>query len=46
MGKNIAMGYVPTKLSKAGTELTVKVRNKTLKATVVKMPFVDTHYFM
>ncbi|XP_018497077.1 aminomethyltransferase, mitochondrial [Galendromus occidentalis] len=46
LAKNIAMGYVPTKLSKVGTELTVKVRSKLLKATVVKMPFVNTHYYI
>ncbi|XP_022653058.1 aminomethyltransferase, mitochondrial-like isoform X2 [Varroa jacobsoni] len=45
LGYNIAMGYVPTFLSKNGTQLTIKVRNKEVKATVVKMPFVSTHYF-
>ncbi|OQR78229.1 aminomethyltransferase [Tropilaelaps mercedesae] len=46
LGQNIAMGYVPTSLSKVGTEICIKVRNKELKATVVKMPFIDTKYFI
>jgi aminomethyltransferase len=38
--KGIAMGYVPTEYSKAGTEVFIKVRDKLLKAVVTKMPFV------
>lgn len=38
--KGIAMGYVPTAYAKAGTEVFVKVRDKLLKAAVVKVPFV------
>jgi aminomethyltransferase len=38
--KGIAMGFVPTAFSKIGTEVYVKVREKLLKAAVVKMPFV------
>jgi aminomethyltransferase len=40
--KNIAMAYVKTGNHKAGTELTVQVRNKPQSAKVVKMPFVET----
>lgn len=37
--KGIGMGYVKTELSKTGTEIFVKVRDKLLKAQVVKLPF-------
>jgi len=37
--KGIGMGYVPTELSKAGSEIYIKVRKRLLKAQVVKMPF-------
>jgi aminomethyltransferase len=40
LGKGIGLGYVPTPLSKPGSELFVKVRDKLLKAEVVKLPFV------
>ncbi|MEZ0542404.1 glycine cleavage system aminomethyltransferase GcvT [Fibrella arboris] len=40
LGKGIGMGYVPTALSKPGTELFVNVRDKLLKAEVVKLPFL------
>ncbi|KAJ3099343.1 hypothetical protein HDU97_003268 [Phlyctochytrium planicorne] len=43
--KNVAMGYVKGGYHKQGTELTVLVRNKPQKATVVKMPFVEHRYF-
>ncbi|KAL1923700.1 uncharacterized protein VTP21DRAFT_8680 [Calcarisporiella thermophila] len=43
--KNIAMGYVANGLHKSGTELQVKVRNRLQKAQIVKMPFVEAHYF-
>ncbi|WPG98835.1 glycine cleavage system t protein [Acrodontium crateriforme] len=42
--KNIAMGYVKDGLHKAGTELGVKIRGKTRKATVTKMPFLPAKY--
>jgi aminomethyltransferase len=45
MGKNIAMGYIKDGMHKAGTEVNVKVRGKTRKATVTKMPFVETRYW-
>jgi aminomethyltransferase len=44
-GKNIAMGYVKQGCNKAGTELEVMVRGKGRKATVTKMPFVQTKYW-
>ncbi|MBC3788190.1 glycine cleavage system aminomethyltransferase GcvT [Spirosoma utsteinense] len=41
LSKGIGMGYVPTAFSKPGTDLFVKVRDKLLKAQVVKLPFVN-----
>jgi aminomethyltransferase len=38
--KGIALGYVKKEFAKAGTEVYVEVRNKKLKAEVVKTPFV------
>ncbi|NXF87849.1 GCST protein, partial [Eubucco bourcierii] len=46
LGKNIAMGYVETAHSRAGTTLTVEVRKKQHPAFVTKMPFVPTQYYM
>lgn len=40
--KGIALAYVSKSFSKAGTEVFVKVRNKTLKAVVKRPPFVKT----
>ncbi|MBO0952030.1 glycine cleavage system aminomethyltransferase GcvT [Fibrella forsythiae] len=40
LGKGIGMGYVPAALSKPGTEIFVSVREKLLKAEVVKLPFL------
>ncbi|RAK02136.1 aminomethyltransferase [Larkinella arboricola] len=40
LGKGIGMGYVPTEYSKPGSTLFVKVRDRLLKAEVVKLPFV------
>ncbi len=37
--KGIGMGYVKTEYSKVGSEIYVKVRNRNLKAQVVKPPF-------
>ena len=39
LNKAIGMGYVQTSFAKEGTEIFVKVRDKLLKATVVKLPF-------
>lgn len=38
-GKAIGLGYVPTGLSTADSEIGIQVRNKVLKAKVVKLPF-------
>lgn len=35
----IGMGYVPTELSKVGSEIFISIRGKMLKASVVKLPF-------
>lgn len=40
LSKGIGLGYVPIGYSKAGNEIFVKVRDKLLKAQVVKLPFV------
>lgn len=45
LGINIAMGYVLSGFHKTGTELAVKVRGKTRKATVTKLPFVKPNYW-
>jgi len=37
--KPVGMGYVPTALSKEGCEILIKIRDKSLKAKVVKFPF-------
>ena len=36
----IGMGYVKPEFSKAGNNVYIKVREKLLKAEVVKLPFV------
>lgn len=38
--KAIGLGYVPIELSKPGSEIYIKVRDKALKAQVVKIPFL------
>ena len=43
--KPIAMGYVETALSKAGTEVHLNVRGKMQQAEVTKMPFVESRYY-
>jgi aminomethyltransferase len=40
LGKGIGMGYVTLAYSKVGTEIFVKVRDRLLKAQIVKIPFV------
>lgn len=37
--KAIGLGYVPVEMSSVGTEIFIGVRNKSLKAEVVKLPF-------
>jgi len=39
LDKNIGMGYVNTPFAKADTEIFIKIREKLLKAKVVKLPF-------
>lgn len=39
LGKAIGMGYVQTAFSKEGSEISIKIRDKQLKASVVKVPF-------
>ena len=39
VAQNIALAYVPTDLSKVGTALAVRIRDKDVPATVVKTPF-------
>ena len=39
MGIAIGMGYVPTELSTLDSEIYIRIRNKDIKAKVVKMPF-------
>jgi aminomethyltransferase len=38
--KGIGMGYVPVSYAKPGTTIFVKIRDKQVKASVVKLPFV------
>jgi aminomethyltransferase len=41
---NIALGYVPTRLSKPGTALEIDIRGKIARAEVVKPPFYKRNY--
>jgi aminomethyltransferase len=43
--KPIAMGYVLSDFTKAGTEIQLKIREKLQKAVVTKMPFVEPKYY-
>ncbi|XP_023013552.2 aminomethyltransferase, mitochondrial [Leptinotarsa decemlineata] len=45
LGKNIAMGYVPSDNSKVGTKVHLKIRDKLYEAVISKMPFVKANYF-
>lgn len=40
LGKGIGLGYVQTAYSQPDTEIFIKVRNKIIRAKVVKLPFV------
>ncbi|MEL6672995.1 MAG: glycine cleavage system aminomethyltransferase GcvT [Bacteroidota bacterium] len=40
-GEGIGMGYVPVEHKDVGTELEILIRNKSLKAEVVKPPFIQ-----
>lgn len=44
--KNIAMAYVPRSYAKVGSVLLLKVRKNLVEATVTKMPFVPTRYYL
>jgi len=39
LGKGVGLGYVQTAFSLPGSDIYIKVRNKNLKAQVVKLPF-------
>ncbi len=39
MGKAIGLGYVPTDYATEGSEIFIRIRNKDVKAQVVKLPF-------
>jgi len=39
LGKAIGMGYVRKDLAKEGAEINIMIRDKAIKAKVVKMPF-------
>ena len=43
---NVAMAYLPSSMSKSGTKLLLRVRNKDVEATVAKMPFVPSKYYV
>ena len=40
LGKAIGIGYVTPSLAKEGTDIFIVIRDKKLKASVVKMPFL------
>lgn len=40
LGKGIGLGYVTTAYTKPGSEFFIRVRNKSMKARVVKLPFI------
>jgi aminomethyltransferase len=39
LGKGIGLGYVQQELSKPGSEVFIRIRNKDMKAQIVKLPF-------
>ena len=43
---NVAMAYLPSSMSKNGTKLLLRVRNKDVDATVAKMPFIPSKYYV
>lgn len=43
--ENVAMAYLPRRLSKIGTELDIEIRGKLRPAVVKKMPFVEPKYY-
>ena len=40
LNKGIGMGYVPIELAQEGQEIEISVRRKTLKARIIKAPFI------
>ncbi|KAI4495894.1 hypothetical protein M0802_008300 [Mischocyttarus mexicanus] len=46
LGRPIAMGYIPPDLAQSGQGVLVEIRGKTYKATVTKMPFIKTKYYI
>nr|CAD7407680.1 unnamed protein product [Timema cristinae] len=45
LGVNIAMGYVQVECSRVGSNLSVKVRDKTVGAAVCKLPFLRPKFY-
>lgn len=41
--KGLGLGYVNTDFSKIGSEIFIEIRNKNIKANVVKIPFLTKH---
>lgn len=41
LGIGIGMGYVPVELAEPGTEIDIMIRNKPVKAEIVKPPFIE-----
>jgi aminomethyltransferase len=39
LSKGIGMGYVTRSFSKSGTQIYIKVRKKSIPATIIKLPF-------
>jgi len=39
LGKPLGLGYVPPAYAKVGTELTIQIRNRKLRARTVRLPF-------
>lgn len=39
LNKGIGLGYVPSNLSKIGSNIKIQIRKKAVDATVVKLPF-------
>ncbi len=44
LGKNLGLGFVPTELAREGSEFDVVVREKPVRARVVKTPFYKPRY--
>ncbi|CAF1112468.1 unnamed protein product [Rotaria sp. Silwood1] len=42
---NIGMAYIETPLAKVGNKVNINIRNRTIEAEIVKMPFVPTRYY-